>query len=125
MRRLLIVLALLLAAACEPIAGLEDARRISGEPFRADFMATAECVGVSEDSARSLFADTRWYRAPDMGDGTFGYWSEPHSIYLRRGHNIAPFVVRHEVIHLLIQDGDHDHWAFGSPDHGADACEGG
>lgn len=123
MRRLTIVLLIALAA-CDPIAGLEGARRISGEPFRADFMATADCVGVSEDSARSLFVETKWFHAPDLGDGTFGYWRSPYSIYLRRGHNIAPFVVRHEIIHLLIQDGDHDHWAFGSPDHGADACEG-
>lgn len=122
MRKLVAVVALLTLAACEPITGLDGARRISGEPFRTDFMLTADCVGISEDSASYLFSRTRWYHAPGLPGDTAGLWVGPYEIHLRSGHIARRYLVRHESMHLILQ-ANHDHPAFGDPWDHYDSCE--
>lgn len=122
MRKLVMVVALLLLSACEPITGLDGARRLSGNPFRADFMATAECVGISEDSASYLFSRTRWYHAPALPGDTIGLWREPYDIYLRYGADASGAIRNHETLHLIFQTSGHEPDAFGRPDRN-DGCE--
>lgn len=122
MRRLWAVVVLLTLAACEPITGLDGARRISGEPFRADFMRTADCVGISEDSASYLFSRTRWHHAPALPGDTAGLWVETYEIYLRDGEDASDVIRNHEALHLILQTGGHVLPAFGKPDRN-DGCE--
>lgn len=122
MRKLLTVVALLALASCDPITGLDGARRIDGAFFRSDFMATAECVGISEDSASYLFSRTRWYRAPGLPGDTAGLWVGPYEIHLRGGYDEPPRLIHHETIHLIAQNGSHNHPAFGRLDR-SDGCE--
>ncbi len=68
--------------------------------------ATEACSGLDGD-----FARVSWYLATGItGDGKVasGRWSQPHDIVIVRGYEGDETIVRHEMLHDLL-DGDPDH----------------
>jgi hypothetical protein len=65
------------------------------------------CSGLSGDWHRIT-----WFTVPDTAIATpkgdfWGVWLAPHSIYLVATHTADSALVRHEMLHDLLQRGDH------------------
>lgn len=74
--------------------------------FFAWYWMTEGCSGVTGDARR-----VRWYTAGAIVTGPerpVGHWSEPHNITLLTGFERNSLVVRHEILHDLL-DGDPNH----------------
>jgi len=121
MRILALVLAL---CACQVDALFRPARyQLVAPPavYATWWAETSECVGIRADFARvgwgvmeddslgAFWADDIGPRIQKRHILTYGLWVEPHLILLSRSQVQNEWVVRHEMIHDLIQ----------SPEHGA------
>lgn len=76
------------------------------ETFAAWWSATEECSGRRGDLAK-----VRWYSASGITyNGVFarGVWLPPHDIVLISGYEEEEEIVRHEMLHDLLE-GDSDH----------------
>ncbi len=105
MRRALLLL--LAVASCR--TAVEPADRERFEPpadYRLWWDATRQCVGQPD----AEFDRIRWWTATDVlkDDLASGLWVKEHDIYLRPDKMAAEVVVRHEMIHDLLQRGDHE-----------------
>ncbi len=66
------------------------------------------------------FARVEWQRVENEADGTFpcgssrcaGAWQPPHRIYVARSYLLSEPIVKHEMVHDLIQSGNHFDGAF-------------
>lgn len=103
-RALLLLLAL---TACR--TAVEPADRVPLDPpdeYGGWWDATRQCVGQPQAD----FDRIRWWTATDVlvDQLASGLWVKDHDIYLRPEKVDGEGVVRHEMIHDLLQSGDHD-----------------
>lgn len=97
----------LLAGCTDPFA-VESARRFDPPALYAQYWQDMEtCLGRSGD-----FARVAWYSVPDSGlhyDGepAYGVWNAPHTIYIQERMLGNRYVLKHEMIHDLLQTGKH------------------
>jgi hypothetical protein len=109
MRRPPILFAVLFLTACvEPFTASVKDREQFDPPAAYDARCTSvqHCSGGTGDMAR-----ISWYLARAVeGDSRVarGRWSPPHDIILVKGYEDDPAVVRHEMLHDLL-DGDRLH----------------
>lgn len=79
--------------------------------WAAEVETCAQDQGVSlRRSVEEDFSRIRWLRADDVraeGDGLGGAWKEPNTIYVLDGRTDDRFTIKHEVLHWMIQSGDH------------------
>ena len=112
MRPALLLVALALPA-CQHV--LEPADRVPLDPpeaYRVWWDATRACVG----QPAAEFDRIRWWTATDqLADRLArGMWVSRHDIYLRPDKVATEAVVRHEMVHDLLQTKDHDSPLFRS-----------
>jgi hypothetical protein len=113
MRPVLLVLALSGVVGCEPIIGPEytlppDAVPVEpGESYATWYAQAEACAGIEGD-----FAAVRWFEVPGERwwdplheQYAIGTWRRPHDIYITTAHIDDEFLVKHEVIHDLLQGG--------------------
>lgn len=113
MRRLLALGLAATAAACYSIIDPEinlppDASLTTPPPEYAQWYAEVEvCAGVT-----GSFAQVRWFSVPHeqwwdpvFEQYTTGTWREPHDIYIASSHADNQGLVRHEIVHDLLQGG--------------------
>lgn len=115
-RGLLAVLVLLVACGQNPLAP-DGAKRFHPPVSYLDAWASAEtCTGVT-----APFARIRWFVVEPDDAGYFetlehesilGLWAYPHEIYLSKDVIEHTGLIRHEMMHDLLQDGEHVHEAF-------------
>ncbi len=110
-----VVLALLALAIPPGFGGCDDAlavdvsnrRPLTPAPVYTDWWSEIEsCSGQSGDMAR-----VEWSIALAIkvnGRQVVGHWRPPHDILLREGKELDPLVVKHEMLHDLLQ-GDAAH----------------
>ncbi len=101
------LLFLLAVTACR--SAVEPADRVALDPpneYRVWWNVTRQCVGRPEAD----FNRIRWWTATDVlvDELASGLWVRDHDIYLRPEKVDAERVVRHEMIHDLLQSGDHE-----------------
>jgi hypothetical protein len=77
--------------------------------YRTWWTAIAACAGIAAD-----FERVDWYQVPDSSypcpayDGRCGgWWQPPHTIYLAAAWLSDRRLVEHEMLHDLLQRGDH------------------
>jgi len=112
-RRLLALASAATLAACysiiEPDINLPpDAQLVPPLPDYAQWYAEVEaCTGVTGD-----FASVRWFAVPHeqwwdpiWEQYTTGTWREPHDIYIADGRRETQSLVRHEMVHDVLQGG--------------------
>ena len=99
-----------MVAACGDIgftAAVTGRQAFSPPPvYRAWWAATETCSGRS-----GAFDRVVWYTASGITGGTSvgrARWSEPHEIVIVRGYEADEIVVRHEMLHDLL-NGDRKH----------------
>lgn len=104
----MVVLVVLLTSCLDPFAPPIGTRPFDPPTrYRDYWQAVEDCSGI-----RSNFERVRWYAVPETpfpcpnGSGyCFAIWREPHDIFLER---TAPYItVGHEMLHDLLQRGDH------------------
>jgi hypothetical protein len=68
---------------------------------------------------RADFTRVRWFMVP--GDSFICHpfrcaalWSPDHHIYVAEAHRRNKRTVQHEMLHDIVDDGDHDHAAWGA-----------
>ena len=101
------------AAGCYSILGPEltappDAEPTAPLPEYATWYAQVEqCTGVT-----GSFSAVRWFAVPHLNwwdpvfeQHTTGTWREPHDIYLAEGEMTNARLVKHEMVHDLLQGG--------------------
>ncbi len=104
----MMLVAILVAACADPFTTIVKNRQAFDPPATYDVWWTSveTCSGRTGDMRRIA-----WYLASGVeGDGMVarGRWSPPHDIILVRGYEDDPAVVRHEMLHDLL-DGDRLH----------------
>lgn len=82
------------------------------------FSEVEACMGAAGGAVDGRFEDIRWHAALDIyhgenGTKAWGLWTEPHKITIRRDKLGSHQVVKHEIIHDLLQSGLHDERFFG------------
>lgn len=106
-----VVVAAILAAACVESFSTEVHDREPFDPpatYDPWWASVEDCSGLSGDMGR-----IQWFLALSVeGDGVVARarWSPPHDIILVRGYEDDPAVVRHEMLHDLL-NGDRLHEA--------------
>ena len=106
--RYLLALAILLAACASPLAPPDGAEPFAPLPVYETWWADmTDCAEVPAD-----FYRVEWLAAPDGFDpGTgqihHGMWKSPHTIYIARQHLSVEWLVKHEMLHDILQTGDH------------------
>ncbi len=102
------------AAACESpwAVELESPIAITPEEYRIWYAEVAECMGISSTATPERFAQIRWYSAVDIYNSdenvrALGLWTAPHRITVRSDRLLDPVVVKHEIVHDLLADGEH------------------
>lgn len=78
--------------------------------YAAWYAQTEACTGVTGDFGRVRWfkvAGERWWD-PRFQQYVIGTWRKPHDIYIAEAHVSNVDVVRHEVVHDLLQGGASD-----------------
>ena len=88
---------------------MEPADRAPLDPpaeYLAWWDATRTCAGLPD----AHFGRVRWWTATDVltEEKMSGLWVAEHDIYLRPDKVDAEIVIRHEMVHDLLQRGDHE-----------------
>ena len=102
------LLGLVLFAACGNPFEQSGAVRFDPPALYAQYWQQMEiCLGRSGD-----FSRVTWYSVPDSGlhyngEPAYGVWDAPHSIYIEEGMLQNRYVLKHEMIHDLLQTGKH------------------
>jgi hypothetical protein len=109
---LLVALAAAITSGCDafsPTKEIAGAIAIPPQPDFAQWWTDVEnCSGITGDVAR-----VSWYVVPDVEtfhyrDGDyFGYWWSSHDIVIAGAHLSDSMVVRHEMLHDLLNTADH------------------
>lgn len=102
-----LVLVLVLSSCTTNIIQVVDAVPFDPPPVYGEWYAqTAVCVGELGD-----FSQVKWFVVPHympLGDrDRAGRWVAPHRIYVARDELGREWVIRHESLHDLLQDGSH------------------
>ncbi len=112
--RSLLLAALVFVAACESPWAVELESPMPDVPaVYADwYQEVAACMGATQGATLARFERIQWYSAVDiynMHDGVraLGLWTEPHRITLRSDRTLDQRVVKHELVHDLLRNGDH------------------
>lgn len=75
------------------------------------FAEVATCLGKREVATAERFARIRWFAGLEIhdgeGTGALGLWTRPNQITIREDRIDARHVVKHEMIHDLLQDTQH------------------
>jgi hypothetical protein len=103
-------LALLLATGCggDAFAPVGNVERFTPPPdYRTWYAETEACTGLQGN-----YDDIVWWladslEAPHGSELVTGTWTAPHTIVFRRGYQGDVWVVRHEMIHDLLQTTAH------------------
>jgi hypothetical protein len=105
--RWLLLLTLLIACG-DPFAAPVSAVRFEPPAIYSSYwQQMASCLDRDAD-----FRRVTWYSVPDSGlryagEPAYGVWNEPHAIYIEESFLDNPYVVKHEMIHDLLQTGKH------------------
>lgn len=101
--------ALLLLACLDTFAPAGAAPFTPPAVYREWWAALETCADISSD-----FDRVEWYELPGSAypcpayDGTCeGWWRPPHTIYMARGLVTDRRLAEHEMLHDLLQRGDH------------------
>jgi hypothetical protein len=123
MRTALALLALCLAACSDPSWDL-DWRPPASSPIEAPavyatwWSEVAACIGRSDEGFERIawykVGDEHVFQTPDFGLAS-GRWVPPHEIYIAFVHLQTAEVVKHEMIHDLLQGGQHDDTPLDDP----------
>jgi hypothetical protein len=65
------------------------------------------CTGVEARFDRINWFETDEIIDRDLGSSHPGVWQPPHSIFIAHRHLYGRSIVKHEMIHDLLQTGDH------------------
>ena len=101
-------LALLVGCRADPFGPVGASARFAPPPIYRVWHAEVEaCAGRA-----SNFNAITWWVADSLGSPpgvseTFGTWTPPHTIRLRREYLMEEWVVKHEMLHDLLQTTDH------------------
>ena len=78
----------------------------------------AACLGMSDEGFERVawykVGDEHVFQTPDFGLAS-GRWVPPHEIYIAFVHLQTPEVVKHEMIHDMLQGGQHDDTPLDDP----------
>jgi hypothetical protein len=116
-----VLAAALLPAACFDGGGPLAAVGAPYLPFDAPALYREWWTQVEACANRTAAFDrVEWQRVTDGADGTFacgrarcsGAWAPPHTIYLAESHVWSEPLVKHEMVHDLIQSPNHFDQAF-------------
>lgn len=82
-----------------------------GDDYYTWFSEVAGCLGMADRATRARFDRIEWRQAhtiehPDRGKA-LGLWTKPHRITIRQDQVHSEFVVKHEMVHDLLQDPAH------------------
>jgi len=107
-RDLFIAALLVGLVSCTPSPAEVNAGTVRMVPLSEYRIWWREVEGCSKTSGD--FDRVEWYRAETFGAGNdvVGQWSPPHSITVRFGYEYNETVVKHEILHDLL-DGDRFH----------------
>ena len=104
--RAIVVLTLGLVS-CEPVTFTDIDRITPPDLYRGWWAETTACVG----RPTAAFERVTWFTVTRISEGKAefgGYWQPPHEIYLRVDQALIASVVRHEMVHDLLQFGSHN-----------------
>lgn len=99
---------------------LESVRFSPPAVYRTWWRDVLECTGWSADFDRLSFfevthplsAGRSQFPCPDAPDQMcYGFWQEPHDIFLSPVAKESESIVKHEMLHDVRQDSGHRHWA--------------
>ena len=102
---------LLLLASCKVPFEPPGARPlVPTDSFPVWWRELEDCSGTTGDLSR-----IGWFEAPSQVNGMFycgsimalGCWVRPHTVYLVEGNIRNRWLIKHEMIHDLLQRGDH------------------
>jgi predicted small lipoprotein YifL len=123
--RFALLITLLAATGCGSIIGPEytlppDAVPVApGESYALWYAQAEACAGVDGD-----FAAVRWFEVPGerwwdplRQQYAIATWRHPHDIYITTANLDDEYVVKHEVIHDLLQGGASNDSRFGECSH--------
>lgn len=103
----LLALLILAVAGCEPVTFADVERMTPPEVYQGWWAETSACVG----QPKAAFGRLSWFTVTEIREGETelgGYWRPPHQIYLRVDQVSIGSVVRHEMVHDLLQLGSHN-----------------
>ncbi len=104
--RAIVVLTLGLVS-CEHVTFTDIDRITPPDLYRGWWAETTACVG----RPTAAFERVTWFTVTRISEGEAefgGYWRAPHQIYLRVDQALIGNVVRHEMVHDLLQLGSHN-----------------
>jgi hypothetical protein len=107
----LLVPVLVLSACRSTLAPADRMPIVPPLEYRVWWDATRTCVGMPDAD----FEMIRWWSATDVLAENLmsGLWVAPHDIYIRPDKLDAEGVIRHEMVHDLLQRGDHESSFYG------------
>ncbi|MBA3258729.1 MAG: hypothetical protein H0T68_04600 [Gemmatimonadales bacterium] len=104
--------ALLLLGACDfDVAG--SAHMDAPVVYREWWSRTEECSGLSGDFDRVEWLVVPGHSFECSSGQCAGHWRRGHQIYLADGWKMNEMVVRHEILHELMNGGGHPNPPFG------------
>jgi len=114
MVRALLMLGVVALAACESPwnVEMESPIRDIPEDYHRWFQEVGMCMGVPERATDARFAGIQWYSAIAIYNAqddqhAVALWTEPHRITLRHDQAHDERVVKHELVHDFLSDGNH------------------
>ena len=80
--------------------------------YRSWFLEVAECMAREDDATEQRYAMIEWYTADEIyhrerAAHAVGLWVEPHKVVIRSDRLDRAHVVKHELVHDLLGDGEH------------------
>ena len=112
-RTILVGLAALALSACESNPWVIEAEAAVAPPnlYYQWFDQVARCMRRPEHATRARFDLIRWRTGVEIEHPTkgqaWGLWTEPHQITVRSDKSEVELVVKHELVHDLLQDPEH------------------
>ena len=107
------ILLCLCLVACSDLTAPTDVEPFEPPPIYTVWWHELEtCTGHTADMGRIT-----WFKTPggfDPGDGDYhhGIWTPPHNIYLDANLMDVEWLVKHEMLHDLVDGAKHDHPMF-------------
>jgi hypothetical protein len=114
LQRRFALLLLGLVAACGFDPG-NDAPMAPPAVYREWWAKTEACSGLSAEFERVAWSVVPGYSFPCASGSCAGHWEPGHRIYLASDWTMNEMVVRHEMLHDLLERGGHPDPPFGEP----------
>ena len=114
LRLLSSLLALMLVAACGFDPG-DDSPMAPPAVYREWWAKTEACSGLSGDFDRVEWSMVAGHSFPCASGTCAGHWEPGHRIYLAQDYTMSEMVVRHEMLHDLLDRAGHPDPPFGDP----------